>query len=55
MPAWPRDLARGLTRVRSLLKETRILAVSLLLLVAFLVGGALWHRPMLALRRDRPS
>jgi len=38
----------------SLLKETRILAVSLLLLVAFLVGGALWHRPMLALRGTDP-
>ena len=38
----------------SLLKETRILAVSLLLLVVFLVGGALWHRPMLALRGADP-
>jgi hypothetical protein len=33
----------------SMLKEIRVLAVALLLLAAFLLGGALWHRPMLAL------
>lgn len=37
------------TRRFSILKEIRILAVSLLLLATFLVAGALWHRPMLAL------
>ncbi|MGZ8392281.1 MAG: PHP domain-containing protein [Gemmatimonadales bacterium] len=46
---WPRR-----DRGASLLKETRILAVSLLLLVGFLIGGALWHRPMLALRGADP-
>jgi hypothetical protein len=38
----------------SILKEIRFLAVSLLLLAGFLVGGALWHRPMLALRGADP-
>ncbi len=33
----------------SLLKEIGTLAVALLLLAGFLAGGALWHRPMLAL------
>ena len=37
-----------------ILKEIRILAVSLLLLAAFLVGGAVWHRPMLALTGADP-
>ena len=45
---WPRLRGGAATRL-SILKEIRILAVSLLLLAAFLVGGALWHRPMLAL------
>jgi hypothetical protein len=39
----------------SVLKEIRILTVSLLLLAAFLVGGALWHRPMLALAGADPA
>jgi hypothetical protein len=38
----------------SILKEIRILAVSLLLLASFLIGGALWHRPMLALKGADP-
>ncbi|MEO8089006.1 MAG: hypothetical protein ABI703_01770 [Gemmatimonadales bacterium] len=38
----------------SILKEIRILAVSLLLLALFLFGGALWHRPMLALKGADP-
>ena len=52
---WPRrDLSAGPTPRFLILKETRILAVSLLLLAAFLVGGALWHRPMLALAGADP-
>jgi len=38
----------------SILKEIGTLAVALLLLAAFLVGGALWHRPMLALAGTDP-
>ncbi len=33
----------------SVLREVRSLAVALVLLLAFLMAGALWHRPMLAL------
>ena len=33
----------------SMVKEIRTLSVTLVLLAAFLLGGALWHRPMLAL------
>jgi hypothetical protein len=52
---WPKyDEAARATRRFSLLKEIRILAVSLLLLISFLVGGALWHRPMLALTGADP-
>ena len=52
---WPGgDGAAGPRPRVSLLKETRILAVSLLLLAVFLVGGALWHRPMLALAGADP-
>ena len=52
---WPRHAraARATPRF-SILKEIRTLAVSLLLLAAFLVGGALWHRPMLALAGADP-
>jgi hypothetical protein len=39
----------------SLLKEISVLAVALLLLAGFLVGGALWHRPMLALTGKDPD
>ncbi len=39
----------------SLLKEIRTLAVTLVLLAAFLLGGALWHRPMLALAGADPE
>lgn len=47
---WPRSAGTSWATPRfSVLKEIRVLAVSLLLLAAFLVGGALWHRPMLAL------
>jgi len=49
-----RDRGAGPAPGLSLLKEIRILAVSLLVLVLFLVGGALWHRPMLALRGVDP-
>ncbi|MEA2723552.1 MAG: hypothetical protein QOH59_1323, partial [Gemmatimonadales bacterium] len=49
-----RKRAAAPTAGSSLLKEIRILAVSLLLLAGFLVGGALWHRPMLALRGADP-
>ncbi len=49
-----RDRSAGATPRFSILKETRILAVSLLLLALFLVGGAVWHRPMLALRGADP-
>ena len=52
---WPKyDEAARATPRFSLLKEIRILAVSLLLLISFLVGGALWHRPMLALTGADP-
>ena len=37
-----------------MLKEIRTLAVTLVLLAAFLLGGALWHRPMLALAGTDP-
>ena len=52
---WPRKAGttRAIPRF-SPLKEISILAVSLLLLAAFLVGGALWHRPMLALTGADP-
>jgi hypothetical protein len=33
----------------SVLREVRTLAFSLVLLLAFLIGGAVWHRPMLSL------
>ncbi len=47
---WPRNAVAYRAAPRfSMLKEIRIIAVSLLLLATFLVGGALWHRPMLAL------
>lgn len=47
---WPRNAVANRAAPRfSMLKEIRIIAVSLLLLATFLVGGALWHRPMLAL------
>jgi hypothetical protein len=39
----------------SLLKEIRTLAVALVLLAGFLLGGALWHRPMLALAGADPD
>jgi hypothetical protein len=42
------------TATAAVLKEIRILLVSLLLLAAFLAGGALWHRPMLALAGANP-
>ena len=44
----------GVTPRFSVLKELRTLAIALLLLAAFLVGGALWHRPMLALAGADP-
>jgi hypothetical protein len=50
---WPRP-ARA-TPPASMLKEIRTLAVALVLLAAFLVGGALWHRPMLALAGADPD
>ncbi len=47
---WPRNAVANRAAPRfSMLKEIRIIAVTLLLLATFLVGGALWHRPMLAL------
>ena len=39
----------GGNRPFSVLRELRTLAVALVLLLAFLTAGALWHRPMLAL------
>jgi hypothetical protein len=39
----------------SLLKEIGSLAIALLLLAGFLAGGALWHRPMLALAGTDPG
>jgi hypothetical protein len=38
-----------------MLKEIRTLAVALVLLAGFLAGGALWHRPMLALAGKNPG
>jgi hypothetical protein len=49
---WPRYA--GATPRFSILKETRTLAVTLVLLAGFLLGGALWHRPMLALTGADP-
>lgn len=39
----------GVRRPFSVLRELRTLAVALVLLLGFLMAGALWHRPMLAL------
>jgi hypothetical protein len=38
-----------------MLKEIRTLAVTLVLFAAFVLGGALWHRPMLALAGAGPD
>jgi hypothetical protein len=47
---WPRSAPTVRKTPRfSLLKEIGTLAVALLLLAAFLAGGAVWHRPMIAL------
>jgi len=52
---WPkRAPVSGAKPGSAILKEIRILVVSLLLLTAFLVGGAVWHRPMLALTGADP-
>jgi hypothetical protein len=40
---------------RRLLRELGVLAVSFILLLAFLITGALWHRPMLSLTGAAPS
>jgi hypothetical protein len=42
-------------RGHSLMGELRTLAVSLVLLLAFLITGAVWHRPMLALAGVEPG
>jgi hypothetical protein len=39
----------GARRPLSAVRELRILAIALVLLLGFLAAGALWHRPMLAL------
>ena len=53
---WPWYARAGCATPRSsMLKEIRTLAVALLLFAAFLVGGALWHRPMLALAGADPQ
>jgi hypothetical protein len=52
---WARHARAARAPLRfSVLKEIRALAVALLLLSAFLLGGALWHRPMLALAGADP-
>jgi hypothetical protein len=52
---WPRYIGTGRPTSRfSILKEIRTLAIALVLLAAFLIGGALWHRPMLALTGADP-
>ncbi|HYF38172.1 MAG TPA: hypothetical protein VD930_00695, partial [Gemmatimonadales bacterium] len=40
---------------RGLLRELGVLAVTLVLLLSFLLTGALWHRPMLSLRGAPPN
>jgi hypothetical protein len=45
---WRSWRAFGPRRAHSLLGELGTLAVSLVLLLAFLITGAVWHRPMLA-------
>jgi hypothetical protein len=53
---WPRYArVTSATPRFSLLKEIRTLAVALVLLAGFLLGGALWHRPMLALAGADPD
>jgi hypothetical protein len=52
---WSRYSPARATPRLSVLKEIRALAVALLLLAAFLAGGALWHRPMLALAGEDPD
>jgi hypothetical protein len=42
-------------RGHSLMRELRTLAVSLVLLLTFLITGAVWHRPMLALAGVAPG
>lgn len=42
-------------RGTSVPRELRVLAISLALFLAFLVAGALWHRPMLALAGTEPA
>jgi hypothetical protein len=46
---------RALVRGTSWRREIAVLAVSLALFVAFVVGGALWQRPMLALAGAAPD
>jgi hypothetical protein len=45
----------GRNRPFSPLRELKVLAIALALLLAFLVAGALWHRPMLALAGVSPD
>jgi hypothetical protein len=52
---WRSWRAFGPRRAHSLLGELGTLAVSLVLLLAFLITGAVWHRPMLALAGVEPG
>lgn len=52
---WPRRTEDFPARRVSWLRELGILAISLGLLLAFLIIGALWHRPMLALGGSPPG
>lgn len=48
-------IARRIRRGTSWRRELAVLAISLVLFVAFVVAGALWHRPMLALAGIAPD
>jgi hypothetical protein len=52
---WRSWRAFGPRRAHSLMGELGTLALSLVLLLAFLITGAVWHRPMLALAGVEPG
>ncbi|HMH57190.1 MAG TPA: hypothetical protein VK535_13105 [Gemmatimonadales bacterium] len=52
---WRSWRAFGPRRAHSLMRELGTLTLSLVLLLAFLITGAVWHRPMLALAGVEPG